>query len=87
MPMSSARLLLNNLREEALSFVLPGTVSISQGHNDLRYEEYFPEFVRRAIDIEILDRELDTFDLARLAAALKPEARQDFQFLGFADSL
>lgn len=78
----SARLLLNNLREEALAFVLPGSVSSSQRHSDLRYEEYFPEFIRRAIDLQALDKELGNFDLARLAAALKPERDQNFQFLG-----
>jgi ribonucleoside-diphosphate reductase alpha chain len=78
----SARLLLNNLREEALEFVLPGAVSTSQTHSALRYEEYFPEFVRRGIDLDILDKELGTFDLDRLAAALKPERDKNFQFLG-----
>ncbi len=78
----SARLLLNNLREEALAFVLPGTVSALQRYNDLRYEEYFPEFIRRAIELEILDKELGNFDLARIAAALKPERDRNFQFLG-----
>jgi ribonucleoside-diphosphate reductase alpha chain len=78
----SARLLLNNLRDEALAFVLLGSVGSTQKHSDLRYEEYFPEFVRRAIDLEILDKELGSFDLRRLAAALKPERDGNFQFLG-----
>lgn len=78
----SARLLFNNLREEALAFVLPGAVSGSQRHSDLRYEDYFPEFIRRAIDLEILDKELGNFDIPRLAAALKPERDKNFQFLG-----
>ena len=78
----SARLLLNNLRDEALTFVLPGSVGSTQKHSDLRYEEYFPEFVRRAIDLEILDKELGSFDLRRLAAALKPERDGNFRFLG-----
>jgi ribonucleoside-diphosphate reductase alpha chain len=78
----SARLLLNNLREEALGFLLPGTVSTSQKHSDLRYEEYFPEFVQRAIELEILDKELANFDVIRLAAVLKPERDRNFQFLG-----
>jgi ribonucleoside-diphosphate reductase alpha chain len=78
----SARLLLNNLRDEALAFVLPGTVTASQQHTDLRYQEYFPEYIRRAIDLEILDKELSNFDLQRLAAALKPERDRNFQFLG-----
>jgi ribonucleoside-diphosphate reductase alpha chain len=78
----SARLLLNNLRDEALAFVLPGSTGSAQRHSDLRYEEYFPEFVRRAVDLQILDKELGNFDLQRLAAALKPERDGIFQFLG-----
>ncbi len=78
----SARLLLNNLREEAIAFVLPAASSASQRHTDLRYEDYFPEFARRAIDLQILDKELGNFDLARLAAALRPERDKNFQFLG-----
>ncbi|MBT9333091.1 ribonucleoside-diphosphate reductase subunit alpha [Paracidobacterium acidisoli] len=78
----SARLLLNILREEALSLVLPGAVSSSQSHSDLKYDEYFPEFIRCGIDLELLDKELSNFDLARLAATLKPERDRNFQFLG-----
>jgi len=78
----SARLLLNNLHEEALAFVLPSVISATQRHSDLRYEDYFPEFVKRAIELQILDKELGSFDLVRLAAALKPERDNNFQFLG-----
>ena len=78
----SARLLLNNLRDEALAFVLPGSISTLQKHSDLRYEEYLPEFIHRAIDLQILDKELGSFDLTRLAAELKSERDQNFQFLG-----
>ena len=78
----SARLLLNNLRDEALAFVMPGIVTGSQRHIDLRYEEYFPEYVHLAIKLQILDKELATFDLPRIAAALKPERDRNFQFLG-----
>ncbi len=78
----SARLLLNTLRDEALGFVLPGVVMGPQLHADLRYDEYFPEYVRVAIRLQFLDKELGSFDLARLAAALKPERDRNFQFLG-----
>ncbi len=60
----------------------PELSSASQRYNDLRYEEYFPEFIRCAIDLEILDKELGNFDLARIAAVLKPERDRNFQFLG-----
>jgi ribonucleoside-diphosphate reductase alpha chain len=78
----SARLLLNNLCDEALAFVMPRASNISQKHRDLRYEEYFPEFVRRAIDLQILDKELGNFDIRLLASALKHERDRNFQFLG-----
>ncbi len=79
----SARLLLNNLRDEALGFIMPGTVTVSQQRSrDIEYADYFPEFVKQAVKLEILDKELAAFDLPRLAAALKPERDRDFQFLG-----
>ena len=78
----SARLLLNILREEALALVLPASSSASQTHRQLDYKEYFPEYVRRGIEFQMLDRELGTFDLARLAEVLKPDRDRNFQFLG-----
>lgn len=78
----SARLLLNILREEALGLVLPGAASTSQSHSHLDYKEYFPEFVRHGIELQMLDRELGNYDLRRLAGALKPERDPNFQFLG-----
>ena len=47
-----------------------------------RYAEYFPAYVKTGIAAELLDPELARFDLARLAAALKPERDLQFQFLG-----
>ena len=78
----SARLLLNNLRDEALGFILPAAVTGSQREHDMHYAEYFPEFVKQAVKLEILDKELQAFDLPRLAAALRPERDRQFQFLG-----
>src|SRR6185437_6305737 len=76
----SARLLLNLLKEEALGFVLPQG-GPTQKTRMLDYREYFPAFIAKGIDFQILDRELASFDLARLAAALKPERDRQFQFL------
>lgn len=78
----SARLLLNVLREEALTFVFPDLLSHSQSRCEMDYKEYFCEFVQRGIELQMLDRELGTFDLGRLAVALKPERDDNFQFLG-----
>ena len=78
----SARLLLNNLRAEAIGFVMPASAVATQAQNNISYAEYFPEYVRKAIEVNFLDKELASFDIARLASALRPERDELFQFLG-----
>jgi len=78
----SARLLLDKLRREALTFVYSRAELASQAEMAQRYTEYFPDFVHKGIDTELLDPELARFDLVKLAAALKPERDLQFQFLG-----
>src|ERR1700758_2120613 len=77
----SARLLLNILRDEALSFVLPESVPKARQAVVIDYAEYFPAYIRKAIDLEMVDKELASFDLQRLAAALIPSRDGNFQFL------
>ncbi|MGE3063947.1 MAG: ribonucleoside-diphosphate reductase subunit alpha [Hyphomicrobiaceae bacterium] len=78
----TARLLLDKLRSEALSFVHGRPEQATQSDMSARYPEYFPAYVATGIKAELLDPELGRFDLARLAAALKPERDLQFQFLG-----
>lgn len=78
----SARLLLDRLRREALSFVSGSTEQATQAEMATRYASYFPGFVRTGIEAELIDPELGRFDLARLGAALKPERDLNFQYLG-----
>jgi ribonucleoside-diphosphate reductase alpha chain len=78
----SARLLLNNLRTEAVGFVLPSSAAASQAQTGVTYAEYFPEYVRKAVGLGFLNKEMESFDLARLAAAVRPERDGHFQFLG-----
>jgi ribonucleoside-diphosphate reductase alpha chain len=78
----SARLLLDRLRREALSFVYGKPEQATQADMNERYATYFPAFVRTGIEAELVDPELGRFDLARLGAALKPERDLQFQFLG-----
>lgn len=78
----SARLLLNYLRDEAVGFVMPERKVSSQRHIAASYAEYFPAYVLQAIELQMLDKELANFDLQRLAAALRPERDDNFQFLG-----
>jgi ribonucleoside-diphosphate reductase alpha chain len=81
----SARLLLAELRREALAHVEGGrpAQSVTQAEMAERYPEYFRNFVARGIDAGMLNPELALFDLARLGAALKPERDLQFQYLGF----
>jgi len=72
----TARLLLHTMRREALG------EEVSQHQMAARYAEYFPQFVRHGIEVELLDDKLALFDLPRLAAALKPERDLQFNYLG-----
>ncbi|MBR1221144.1 ribonucleoside-diphosphate reductase subunit alpha [Bradyrhizobium sp. U87765 SZCCT0131] len=78
----SARLLLDALRREALTFVFKRDQQASQADMAGLYADYFKAYIDTGISHELLDPELRRFDLGRLAAALKPERDQQFQFLG-----
>jgi ribonucleoside-diphosphate reductase alpha chain len=78
----SARLLLDKLRTEVLTYVHGVPSSASQSDMASRYAEYFGAYVRTGIEAELLDPELARFDLKKIAAALKPERDLQFQFLG-----
>ena len=72
----TARLLLNTIRLEVLG------EEVSQAAMQARYPAYFPEFIRRGIEAELLDPELAKFDLARIGRALKAERDLKFGYLG-----
>jgi len=78
----SARLLNDKLRREALSFLAGRPDQATQGEMAARYAEYFPAYLERGIGLELIDPELGRFDIARIAAALRPERDQQFQYLG-----
>ena len=78
----SARLLLDRLRTEVLSYVHGVPTNASQADMAGRYGEYFPAYIKTGIRVELLDPDLARFDLKRIAAALKPERDLAFQFLG-----
>ncbi|MGP4021342.1 ribonucleoside-diphosphate reductase subunit alpha [Saccharopolyspora sp. 5N708] len=77
----TARLLLHQLRREALNF-LGEPREADQDEMRERYPQYFVDYVRRGIELARLDPELGTFDLARLGRALLPERDLTFGFLG-----
>ncbi|CAJ0797344.1 hypothetical protein LMG18090_03551 [Ralstonia mannitolilytica] len=68
----TARILLHTIRREILG------EEVTQAEMSTRYADYFPQFIKRGINAELLDDKLAQFDLAKLGAAL--DASRDFQF-------
>ncbi len=73
---ATARLLLHTIRRE----ILGGEVTQAQMGG--RYAEYFPQFIKKGVQAELLDDKLMQFDLAKLGAALLPERDLQFDYLG-----
>ncbi|MET7283030.1 ribonucleoside-diphosphate reductase subunit alpha [Kribbella sp. NPDC005582] len=79
---AASRLLLDQIRREALGRVHGEPRQASQADMTTAYAEYFPRYLATGIEAGLLDPELATFDLDRLAAAIRPERDLDFAFLG-----
>ncbi|MGH8475742.1 MAG: ribonucleoside-diphosphate reductase subunit alpha, partial [Methylococcales bacterium] len=78
----TARLLLDGIRSEALTFLYGSRTSASQLEIGQRYPDYFAEFLRRGAELELLDKMLGQFDLLRLGRALVAERDLQFNYLG-----
>ncbi|MDO8889274.1 MAG: ribonucleoside-diphosphate reductase subunit alpha, partial [Hydrogenophaga sp.] len=73
---ATARLLLHTIVKEVMGEEVPST------EMGARYADYFPQFIKKGVDNDLLDERLMQFDLARLGAALKPERDLQFDYLG-----
>jgi hypothetical protein len=71
----TARLLLDNLRREALSFLAGLPQEATQAEMGERYPEYFQAYIKRAAQLELVDSELTRYDLDALGKALLARAR------------
>ncbi len=80
--LAAARLLLDNMRHEALTYLNGKQTESTQAEMVKHYPEYFKAYVRRAIELDLLDSKLEEYDLDKLTAALKPERDQQFTYLG-----
>src|SRR5690606_26993649 len=80
--LAAARLLLDNLRREALSYLEGARTEATQVEMVERYPLYFRKYIHRAAELGLLDHELTRFDLTRLGEALRPERDQQFTYLG-----
>ncbi len=73
----AARLLLNDLRSEALNFLGLGTSATAAEMKKL-YPKYLQQYIQRGVDLELIDPQLLEFDLDKLSKAI--ESERDFQF-------
>ena len=69
----TARLLLNNICCDVIG---------EDADMTTRYAEYFPSFIKRGIEAELLDRDMANFDLPRLANELTASRDLQFSYLG-----
>jgi ribonucleoside-diphosphate reductase alpha chain len=77
----AARLLLDEMRSEALQFL---NLKLSATYEEMVnvYPQYFQAFLERAVELKLLDAKLLEFDLAKLGQALKPERDLAYTYLG-----
>jgi len=78
----AARILMDKLRQEALSYVEGTHIRATQTEMNERYPLYFPKYINKAAELGLLDHELAKYDLVRLGNAMKPERDQKFTYLG-----
>lgn len=73
---ATARLLLHTIRKEILG------EEVNQAEMQQRYADYFPGYIKKGVQAELLDEKLQQYDLAKLGAALKAERDLQFDYLG-----
>lgn len=77
----AARLLLDQLRTEAFHF-LDLTAEASNQEIGSLYTTYLKSYIRKGIELELLDPRLKTFDLDQMGAAIQAERDLQFTYLG-----
>ena len=77
----TARLLMDTLRAEALSFLEVAEAATHHEMADL-YAKALPAYVEKGVQFELLDPRLKEYDLAKLGAAINHEQDQQFTYLG-----
>ena len=73
---ATARLLMHTIAKEVLG------KEVLHADMGQHYAEYFPQFIKKGVDNELLDDKMLQFDLARLGQALKAERDLQFDYLG-----
>ncbi|MEZ5476696.1 MAG: ribonucleoside-diphosphate reductase subunit alpha [Thiolinea sp.] len=78
----AARMLLDSLRREVLTFLNGRPTEATQQQMADGYPDILGKALKRGVEVHLLHEELLRYDLERLGAALKPERDQQFTYLG-----
>ncbi len=78
----TARLLMDGIRREALSFIYTESMEATQKDMQDLYPDYFAKYIQRGADLKLLDSELTRYDLDKLGHAIKSERDKKFTYLG-----
>ena len=73
---ATARLLMHTIAKEVFGMEVPPEQRAA------KYVDYFPKFIQKGVENDLLDERLLHFDLPRLAKALKSERDFQFDYLG-----
>jgi|TARA_B100000767_G_scaffold66979_1_gene63430 ribonucleoside-diphosphate reductase alpha chain len=83
---ASARLLLDELRTEALTFLNVTGSGEMQTATQAQMTEFYPlalkSFIDRGVDLELISPRLQTYDFDLLGAAIRPDRDHLFTYLG-----
>ncbi len=78
---ATARFLLRTLYTEALHFLGMETEITTKPSHEV-YRRYFQHYLEQGIALELLDPQLQTYDIEKLSTALLPQRDQQFTYLG-----
>lgn len=72
----TSRLLMHSIRREILG------EEVTQAEMGRKYAEYFPKFIKKGVEAELLDDRMAQYDLKKLGEALHAERDTQFTYLG-----
>jgi len=78
----AARLLMDSIRREALTLLNGRPTEATQAEMKTIYPEILSKYIRKAVELELVDEELSRYDMVKLGAAIKPQRDMQFTYLG-----
>jgi ribonucleoside-diphosphate reductase alpha chain len=78
----AACLLLDKMRQEALTFIEGTMTQATHKEMSESYGVYFKKYINTGSELELIDHELTKYDLDRLGDAIQPDRDRQFTYLG-----